>query len=237
MNDMRLSDAALLDAYAIDRSSEPRLRANFVSSLDGSATVNGRSGGLGNADDQRLMTILRTVADVILVGAGTVRAEGYGGVRMPQPSVGWRRAAGLSDHPRLAVVSARLDLEPEHPFFRESVARPLVLTRTQAPATRRKALEAVAEVVDCGEASVDPALIVSALAERGMPQILCEGGPHLFGALIEADLVDELCLSLSPLLVAGNAGRIAQGASESVRAMRLLHVLPAGDMLLLRYAR
>lgn len=231
------SDAELLDAYALPERTWPRVRANFVSSLDGSVTLGGRSGGLGNAEDQRLMTVLRTMADVILVGAGTVRAEGYGGVRMPQASVEWRRQAGLSDHPRLAVVSARLDLEPEHPFFSEAVVRPLVLTRAQAPATRRTALEAVADVIDCGEASVDPALIVGALAERGMPQILCEGGPHLFGALIEAERVDELCLSLSPMLVAGGAGRIAQGAAESPQPMRLKHALPAGDMLLLRYAR
>lgn len=231
------SDAELLDAYALPDRTRPRVRANFVSSLDGSVTVGGRSGALGNAEDQRLMTVLRTMADVILVGAGTVRAEGYGGVRMPQASVEWRRELGLGDQPPLAVVSARLDLEPEHPFFSDAAVRPLVLTHAQAPATRRTALEAVADVIDCGEASVDPVLVVGALAERGMPQILCEGGPHLFGALIEAELVDELCLSLSPMLVAGGAGRIAQGAAESPQFMQLKHALPAGDMLLLRYVR
>lgn len=231
------TDAELLSAYALPNRAQARVRANFVSSLDGSVTVGGRSGGLGNAEDQRLMTVLRTMADVILVGAGTVRAEGYGGLRLPAPSVAWRADAGLSDQPPLAVVSARLDLEPEHPFFSEAVQRPLVLTRAQAPETRRKALEAVADVIDCGEASVDPARIVQLLAQRGMPQVLCEGGPHLFGTLVEADLVDELCLSLSPTLVAGGAGRIAQGAAESLRPMHLQHALPAGDMLLLRYSR
>lgn len=231
------SDAELLDAYALPDRTQPRVRANFVSSLDGSVTVGGRSGALGNAEDQRLMTVLRTMADVILVGAGTVRAEGYGGVRMPQASVEWRRDLGLGDQPPLAVVSARLDLEPEHPFFSDAAVRPLVLTHAQAPATRRKALEAVADVIDCGEASVDPVLVIAALAEQGLTQVLCEGGPHLFGALIEAELVDELCLSLSPMLVAGGAGRIAQGAAESPQLMQLKHALPAGDMLLLRYVR
>ena len=79
--------------------------------------------------------------------------------------------------------------------------------------------------------------MLAALADAGLPQVLCEGGPHLFGSLVEADLVDELCLSLSPMLVAGEAGRIVQGAPEVERPMRLVHAIPAGDLLLLRYAR
>ena len=79
--------------------------------------------------------------------------------------------------------------------------------------------------------------MIGALAGLGLPQVLCEGGPHLFGSLIEADLVDELCLSLSPLLVAGGAGRIVRGAPEVERRMRLVHAIPTGDLLLLRYAR
>ncbi|MET0853771.1 MAG: pyrimidine reductase family protein, partial [Microterricola sp.] len=230
------SDAALFAAYALPDRAVPLLRANFVSSLDGAVTVDGRSGALGSPDDQRLMTVLRTLADVIVVGAGTVRAEGYGGLRLPADKVERRRAMGLSDQPPLAVVSSSLALDPAHPFFSEAVVRPLVLTHAGAPAERREALAEVAEVIDCGAASVEAAMLVRALSERGMPQLLCEGGPHLFGELLAADLVDELCLSLSPVLVAGGAGRIAQAAAEAVRPMRLVHALPAGDMLLLRYA-
>jgi riboflavin biosynthesis pyrimidine reductase len=231
------SDAALFAAYALPDRAAPHLRVNFVSSLDGAATLGGRSGALGSPDDQRLMTVLRTLADVIVVGAGTVRAEGYGGLRLPAASVEWRRARGLSDQPPLAVVSRSLDLDPAHPFFSEAVVRPLVLTHEAAPPDRRAELAELAEVIDCGAASVEPTLLVRALAERGMPQQLCEGGPHLFAELLAADLVDELCLSLSPVLVAGGAGRITQGAAEAARRMRLVHALPAGDMLLLRYAR
>ena len=86
-------------------------------------------------------------------------------------------------------------------------------------------------------AAIDPALLVQALARRGLSQILCEGGPRLFGELLTADAVDELCLSLSPLLVGGEAGRIARGTVETPRRMRLLDAYPADDMLLLRYAR
>jgi riboflavin biosynthesis pyrimidine reductase len=95
----------------------------------------------------------------------------------------------------------------------------------------------VADVVACGRDAVDVGVMVQALAERGMPQVLCEGGPHLFGALVEADRVDELCLSLSPMIVGGAAGRMVRGASESPRGMRLAQAMTAGDLLLLRYAR
>lgn len=231
------SDAELLAAYTLPDRAVPRLRANFVSSLDGAVTLDGRSAGLGSSDDQRLMTVLRTLADVIVVGAGTVRAEGYGGLRLPADKVELRRAMGLSDQPPVAVVSSSLDLDPTHSFFSKALVRPVVLTHEDAPVARRAALAAVADVIDCGASAVGPARLMLALAERGMPQVLCEGGPHLFGELLAADLVDELCLSLSPMLVAGGAGRIAQGAPEAARAMHLVHALPAGDMLLLRYAR
>ena len=89
----------------------------------------------------------------------------------------------------------------------------------------------------CGGDAVDAAVMLTALAGAGLPQVLCEGGPHLFGSLIEADLVDELCLSLSPILVAGAAGRIVRGTPEVIRRMRLVHAIPARDLLLLRYAR
>ena len=111
------------------------------------------------------------------------------------------------------------------------------MTHAASPADRRAALADVADVLVCGDEAVDPRAMVAALAEAGLPQVLCEGGPHLFGSLTEADLVDELCLSLSPLLVAGGAGRIVRGAPEVERRMRLVHAIPAGDLLLLRYAR
>ncbi len=237
MSDGGPSDEALFDAYAFSDRQTARVRVNFVSSLDGAATLGGRSGGLGNPADQRTMTVLRALADVIVVGAGTVRAEGYGGMKLPASHRQWRGERGLSGQPPLAVVSASLSLAPTHPFFAEAVVRPLVLTHEAAPAEQRRALSAVADVINCGSDSVDPAQLVSELAERGMPQILCEGGPHLFAELIAADRVDEMCLSLSPTLVGGDTGRIARGSAETPRHLRLLHALPADDLLLLRYAR
>lgn len=229
--------AQLLAAYAVPDRVTPRLRMNFVMSLDGAVTVDGRSGGLGDAADRLAMGVMRTLADVVLVGAGTVRVEGYGGLGLRAANVAWRREHGLSDEPRIAVVSSALDLDPGHPFFAEATTRPIVVTHEAADPARRAALAEVADVLVCGADRVDAALVRSALAGLGLPQVLCEGGPHLFGTFVEADVVDELCLSLSPLLVAGHAGRIAVSAHEHARAMRLVHALPAGELLLLRYAR
>lgn len=227
----------LLAAYALPDRATPRVRMNFVMSLDGAVTLEGRSGGLGDASDRVAMQVLRTLADVVLVGAGTVRVEGYGGIRVDEQDAAWRRANGMAEQPRVAVVSSRLDLAPGHPFFTRATGRPIVVTHAASPADRRAALADVADVLVCGDEAVAPRAMVAALAEAGLPQVLCEGGPHLFGSLAEADLVDELCLSLSPLLVAGGAGRIVRGAPEVERRMRLVHAIPAGDLLLLRYAR
>jgi riboflavin biosynthesis pyrimidine reductase len=228
---------ALLAAYALPDRATRRVRMNFVASLDGAATLDGRSGGLGDASDRLAMQVLRTLADVVLVGAGTVRVEGYGGLAVSEADAAWRTAHGLTGQPAVAVVSSSLALDPESAFFTAAVTRPIVVTHAAAPASRRAALEPVADVIVVGEQAVDVRAMLDVLAERGLRQVLCEGGPHLFGSLLEADLVDELCLSLSPLLVAGDAGRIVRGASQIERGMHLVHAMPAGDLVLLRYAR
>nr|RZI34125.1 hypothetical protein BJQ95_03589 [Cryobacterium sp. SO1] len=137
----------------------------------------------------------------------------------------------------MAIVSGRLDLDPALPVFTDAATRPILITHAQAPADRRAALAVVADVLVCGEASVDHALMVRTLTGLGYPQVLCEGGPSLFGSLLAADAVDELCLTLAPLLESGRAPRIAGAPDASPRRMRLAHALPAGDTLLLRYLR
>lgn len=233
-----LTDAELVALY--DRPARsPWVRVNFVSSVDGAATVDGLSGALGGDADHRVFDLLRRLCDVVVVGAGTVRAEGYGPMRVDEPSQAARVEAGLHPHPVFAIVSARLDLDPQSPIFRDAPERALVITSAAAPADRRDALAAVADVLVCGEAGVDPALAVAALAERGLARIHCEGGPHLFADLIAASAVDELCLTVSPVLAAGGASRIATGAAPSApAAFELAHVLHVDDgTLLLRYVR
>ena len=231
-----LDDEQLLAAYAWDAVPEgrPCFRFNFIASADGAVSFNGRSGELGNDADRRVFALLRSTADSILVGAGTVRAEGYAGELLTAEAQSWRSRHGLAAHPGIAVVSGSLDLDPE--FFQRAPVRPLVITAAAAPESRRTALEQVADVVVAGERTVDPGQAAAALASRGHRRVLCEGGPHLFGSFQAAGLVDELCLTLAPVVAAGAAGRISAGAPETDLArLRLQHVLRSGDTLLLRY--
>lgn len=230
-----LTDAQLLELYA--PSAGPWLRMNFVSSLDGAVTRDGLSGGLGGEADHRVFELLRRWADVVLLGAGTARAEGYGAMRLPAEAEQWRVAQGLAPQPVFALVTGRLDLDPASPIFTDAPVRPLVLTVADAPADRRAALTEVADVLDVGESVVDPLTVRDELGRRGLERIHSEGGPTLFGAFLAADAVDELCLTLSPSLEAGPAGRIAASPLPATSAMHLGSVLRSGDELLLRYTR
>ncbi|MGG7508678.1 pyrimidine reductase family protein [Plantibacter sp. YIM 135249] len=235
---VRLDLDGIIDAYAPADRGAPTVRVNFVTSLDGSATVDGVSGGLGGPADKLVFDVLRRLADVVLVGAGTVRTEGYGAMRLEPDAAAWREAHGLPPHPVFALVSGRLDLDPSSDIFQKAPVRPIVLAATSADTARRTALEEVSDIIDCGDEHVDPARAIAALVERGLPQILCEGGPSLFGSFIRDDVVDELCLTISPTLVGGEGMRIASGdASPSPRRLRLAHLLEAEGLLLARYAR
>lgn len=227
----------LLDAYAVADRTEPSVRMNFVSSADGAVTLDGRSGALGGDTDRTLMGVLRALSDVVLVGAGTIRSEGYGGMRVDDDLAAWRTRHGLPPQPRLAIVTGSADLDPAHEVLAEAVTTPIVITSAHAPLARRHALEAVADVVLCGEHGVDLAHMRASLAERGLPRILCEGGPGLFGALAAAGLVDELCLTVSPTLAGGDAGRIIRGAPAASRRLELVHAITDDDgFVFLRYA-
>jgi len=230
-----LDDEALLTRLAPPP--HPWLRMNFITSLDGAATRSGRSGGLGDDADRRMFDLLRYGADVVLLGAGTARVEGYGAMRVSETAAAWRVARGLTPHPALALVTRRLDLDPSSPMFTEAPLRPIVVTVASAPAQRRAALADVATVVDAGDDEVDPRRVRRILEDHGMTRIHSEGGPHLFGSFLDAGAVDELCLTLAPTLESGESGRIAYGARTVAQRMRLASVLRAGDELLLRYSR
>ncbi|MEE6287803.1 pyrimidine reductase family protein [Georgenia sp. MJ173] len=219
-----LAHDQLLTTYGRTDRSRRWVRANFVASLDGAATHDGHAGGLGDPEDQQVLLLLRSLADVVVVGAGTVRAEGYGGL-------------GVEDPPPLAIVSASLDLDPTAAVFTAPGPRPLVVTHGRAPADRRAALAPVAEVLVCGDDVVDLHVLLDTLAARGMTQVLCEGGPRLFGSFVAADVLDELCLTLSPQLEGGSATRISRGDAQTTRPMRLGHAIAGERMLFLRYER
>jgi riboflavin biosynthesis pyrimidine reductase len=234
---MALDDEQLAGCYAINDRSSQSVRVNFVASIDGAATDHGLSGGLSGKADKRVFDILRRLCDVVLVGAGTVRAEGYGAMRLNQASVQLRRANGLADHPVFAIVSGTLGLDPESPVFTKAPVRALVVTVGASSHVKREALSRVTDVLVCGEERLDVGVMLDAFAKRGLRQVLCEGGPTLFGTLLDADRVDELCLTISPLIEAGDAHRIVVGTLEKARRMTLHHVLVSDGTLMLRYLR
>ncbi|MHC3001139.1 pyrimidine reductase family protein [Gordonia sp. GN26] len=191
----------------------PFVRANMIASIDGAATHDGKSGGLGGDGDKTVFRVLRGLADVILVGAGTATTEGY---RQPRPDSAFadlREANGQAPAPALALVSRSLSIPPDYPPLSDPDT--VVLTCASAPAERRTALvDAGATLIDCGEDAVDTSALIETCGERGWPRVLCEGGPRLLGSIIAADLLDELCLTTSPHLAGGDAGRIAVQAGD-----------------------
>ena len=227
--------APLTDLYP--RNAVPTLRANFIASADGAVSVDGLSAGLQGPGDKEIFDSLRMVCDALVVAAGTVRAESYDALRLTPQARAWRTAAGLPEFPLMVVVSGSLDLDPDQLIFADAPIRPIVLTHAAARARRPRRLADVAEIIAVGEERVDLTAGTALLHSRGATQVLCEGGPGLLGSLIAEDLVDELCLTVAPLLAGGPAGRIAHGPAGPPRRMALRHALTRDDMLFLRYAR
>lgn len=216
------------------QSDAPVLRVNFVSSVDGAVTHDGRSGGLSDEADKRHFELLRRVCDVVLVGAGTVRDEGYGPMRVSEESACWRVANGLPEHPVFALVSGSLDLDPESRIFTDAPVRPIIFT-TSRGAHRAAAFADLADVVVAGNDRVPGPDIVSALHERSLRNVLCEGGPDLFGSMLADGVVDELFLTVNPTLEAGDARRISAGELAEPAHLALASILSSESTLLLRY--
>jgi riboflavin biosynthesis pyrimidine reductase len=218
----------------------PWLRASMVASVDGAASLGGRSGGLSGGADRLVFSVLRSLADVILVGAGTARAERYRPVR---PGEVWAvLREGRAPVPPIAVVTGKLDLSDDAPLLDGAAegARTIVLTTEAAPAARRAAVARRADVVVAGRDTVSPAAAVAALAARGHRRVLVEGGPGLLGQITAAGLLDEICLTVSPVLEGGRAGRILAAPSAwpgAAPGLRLAHVLEDYGFLLCRYLR
>jgi len=243
-----LDDAALAALYNYpDLGAPPArwLRTNMVASLDGAATVDGRSGGLSNEADQQIFALLRAQADVILVGAGTARAEGYAPVRPESEGLRWAWLRdGRPPSPPIAVVTRALDLDLDGALIADSPphARTIIITTESAmPGRRVVAAARNAEVILAGETSVDLKAAVDALAERGHQRISCEGGPHLLAQLADAGLLDELCLTISPRMAGPGADRIVTGGlpmpGGGTMPFTLAHVLEDEAYLLCRYVR
>ncbi len=233
-------DTALVRLYDFPPDLQrPWVKVNFISSVDGAVSLGGRSGGLSDANDKRIFKLGRALADVVLVGSGTALIERYRGVQPDEVPADLRAELGLAPVPPVAVVTRRGSLAPTSDLITSPLVPTIVFTTSSAPQESRDALaDAGADVVIAGETDVDPATMLAELDRRGLRRVNCEGGPQLFGSLIEAGFVDELDLSLAPLLVGGDAGRITRGGlPPSATRLRLASALHADGQLMLRYLR
>ena len=229
-----LDDFALAELYAYPRARW--LRANMVSSADGAGFLESRTAGLSSPTDIRLFGLLRALADVVLVGAGTARTEQYKPARRRAELASLR--AGRTATPPIALVSRSLELDLETPLFAGAPpdARTIVITCTSSPADRRAAVARVADLIVAGDLVVDLREGVAALRDRGLGRVICEGGPHLLGDVKAAGLLDELCLSFSPTMAGPGASRVIAGQHSAAQEMRLAHVLAEDDgFLFFRY--
>lgn len=233
---------ALGPYLAVDRS-RPRhecwVTGHMVAGLDGTASVDGRVGSLSTTPDQALFRRMRQIADIVLVGAETVRREGYGTVRLDEEAQAQRRRQGQSPTPPLAVVSRSLEFDWTATAFADAPedARTHVITCAAADPERRAAAEAVADVIVAGDERVEPAAAMQALAELGYRVVLCEGGPNWLGEIVAADRLDELCLSIAPLMGGDPLPVSVTPPGAGLAQFELKSVMGEDDTLFLRYER
>jgi riboflavin biosynthesis pyrimidine reductase len=227
--DESLDENRLTDVYAYpDDLRACWVRGNMIASLDGGATDDGKSGSLGGPGDRAIFAQMRQLADVILVGSGTVRAENYSGAQFSPAQRQARQHRGQSEVPPVAIVTNRGVLDHDAKVFTRTEVPPLIFTSAKAVADARARLGSVADVIDASgpdPTRVDAATLLKILADRGLFRVLAEGGPQLLGLLIENDLLDELCLTIAPLLVGGAARRIATGPGQVHTPLRRSHLL------------
>jgi riboflavin biosynthesis pyrimidine reductase len=235
-----VSDTDLERIYGYPENlTRPWVQVNFVCSADGAVALDDRSEGLSHPADKRIFLLGRDLADVILVGAGTVRAENYRGAKTNGARAERRARHGLAPVPPIAVVTNSADIEPDAPLLTDTRVPPIIIAPRSAPQDRLdKLAEAGADLLIAGARTVDLLAAVEELSRRELRRIDCEGGPNLFGELVAEDLVDQLCLSVAPLLAGAGAGRIAAGRTVgAARKMTLASILFEDGFSMLRYRR
>lgn len=224
-----LGRADLLELYD---SPGPYVRGGMLASLDGATSYAGRSGPLQTPGDSAVFSALRTVADAVLVGAGTARTEDYGPVRLSDEARGWRQARARGAEVPLVVLSRTLGFPDDARWLAGS--RPVVVTCVRAPVAARERLAGCADVLVCGDDEVDLPAARDALRERGLERLLCEGGPALLGDVVRAGLLTELCATIAPVLVGAGDGMTAGGLAAPVE-LQLAHVVREQSTLLGRW--
>ncbi len=196
----------------------PYVYCNMVSSLDGKVVVDGTERGLGSSADRGAMRELRLHADAVINGAGTLRASGAS-PRLPDDLAALRLAAGRTRYPLAVVVSASADLPLDQPFFRDGSFHAAVFVREDAPAERLGRLRATGRRVVALPAEGFVGAVLAALrGDFGVRHLLCEGGPRLNRALLDAGALDELFLTLTPKIVGGEGLTAVHGGGPYPRA-------------------
>jgi riboflavin biosynthesis pyrimidine reductase len=212
----------------------PRVASAMIASADGRAAVGGTSAGLGHPADTALLRELRTAVDAILVGTGTLRAEGYAHL-LGDDQRERRVARGLDAEPIVATISRRGDVPSEVPLFAEPDARIQVYTEAEAPPISDAAARVAVTRMAPGGAT-PPAVLAHLARERGVRSVLCEGGPRLLRGLVAAGCIDDMLLTLEPLLAAGGAPGLLEGAPlDPPGRLRLADVHRAGEHLFMHY--
>ncbi|MFC8047478.1 dihydrofolate reductase family protein [Nocardia sp. NPDC057353] len=223
-----LDDRVLRELYPYPPAlTRPYVRVNFVHSIDGAMTDGGKVASLATPADKALFFALRAVADAVLVGAGTVRAENYGPAGGSDEVRRWRAEHGLAPVPPVVVVSASARIEPDSRLVTAAQVAPVLVTA--AAADTHTLEQAGVRVVRCAGPAVTSAELLAALADLGLHRVLCEGGPTLLGQLLDDDAVDELCVTTSPVTMGGQASRIAHSPNLAHRRMRRGHTLADDD--------
>jgi len=219
-----------LDYVALAGDERPYLITNFVLTLDGRATIRGRSGPIGSDVDTRLLVGLRTRVDAVMIGAGTMRAERYGPPVSDPAKRDLRERDGLAAEPLTILVSASLELPWDAPLFTAGAGHVLIWTASadDPPATETRV------TLERFEGAVDLAAGLARLrAEHGVRALLCEGGPRLHAQLIAGGLVDELFVTHAPKLAGGGGPGLVSGLAEAERPLALtalLHESSTGEL-------
>jgi riboflavin-specific deaminase-like protein len=211
-----------LDLVSLAHEHRPYVITNFALTLDGHATISGRSGAIGSDSDTAMLVGLRTRVDAVMIGAGTMRAERYGRVIGDPAKRARREREGLPHDPLMVIVSGRLDLPWDAPLFTEGFGTVLIGTTSEADPPETET--SVRLLRQEGELELG-ALLAQLRAERGVRALLCEGGPHLHAQLIDAGLVDELFVTHAPKLAGGGGPGLVAGLSERERRLELAWLL------------
>jgi riboflavin-specific deaminase-like protein len=210
----------------------PYLILNFATTLDGRATISGRSGPIGSATDTEMLQRLRTRVDAVMIGAGTMRAERYGRIVSDPELRAYRERTGLPHDPLGVIVSNRLELPWDAGLFTDGGGQVVIFTASeQEPPETATSVTVVrhAEGVELDRA------LAWLLEERGIRSVLCEGGPTLHGRLREGGLADELFLTIAPKIAGGEGPRILEGALPDIDQVELAWLLESESELFARY--